>query len=354
MRILDLYLGRSILQTTGFTLLVLVGIGTLIKFIEQLKSVGRGSYDIAGAGLYTLYSIPNDIVIFFPMATLIGGLLGLGALASNSELVVMQAAGLSRFQIIKSVMKTALVMALLMMALGEWGVPEAQKTAKQLRSHAISGGNIFNAKKGVWAKDGDIFINVENVDESGRLDNLTLYYFDKALVLQKIVRADFAHPHPQGWMLDNVASKIITEQQTHIAHLDQVLYQSQLTPEKLGIVSVKPETLSFSGLWSYLDYLKKNDQDTSNYELALWRKIMQPVTIAVMLLVALSFIFGPLRSVTMGARIIMGVVTGIVFHLSDKIFGPVVLVYDLPPALGATIPSVLFVFVAIVLLKKRA
>ena len=57
MKTLDWYLGRSILQTTGFALLVLVGISTLIKFIEQLKSVGRGSYDLITAMLYTLYSI---------------------------------------------------------------------------------------------------------------------------------------------------------------------------------------------------------------------------------------------------------------------------------------------------------
>ena len=77
MKILDWYLGRSILQTTGFALLVLVGISTLIKFIEQLKYVGRGSYDVMTAGLYTLFSVPADVVTFFPMATLIGGLTGL-------------------------------------------------------------------------------------------------------------------------------------------------------------------------------------------------------------------------------------------------------------------------------------
>ena len=119
------------------------------------------------------------------------------------------------------------------------------------------------------------------------------------------------------------------------------------------MVSVKPETLSFTGLYSYLTYLSENDQNTSTYELAFWRKITQPVTIAVMLLVALSFIFGPLRSVTMGARIVMGVVTGIAFYLTDKIFGPIVLVYELHPAIGALMPSIVFIGIATFLLKKR-
>ena len=353
MRILDGYLGRSLLQTTGFTLLVLVGIGTLIKFIEQLRSVGRGTYDIVDAALYTLYSMPNDIVIFFPMAALIGGLLGLGALASNSELVVMQAAGLSRFQIIRSVMKTALIIAVIMMAIAEWVVPEAQKTAKHLRTTEISGGSVFNAQKGVWAKDGNTFINVNNVDESGRLDGLTMYKFNDKLELQAIKRAETAFPDANGWQLSNVQEVLISPNQTKTQSVASFFYPSKLTPEKLGVVSVKPETLSFSGLYSYLAYLSENDQDTSTYELAFWRKVVQPVTIAVMLLVALSFIFGPLRSVTMGARIVMGVVTGIAFHLTDRIFGPIVLVYELHPAVGAIMPSLLFVAIASFLLKRR-
>ncbi len=354
MKLLDWYLGRSILQTTGFALMVLVGISTLIKFIEQLKSVGRGTYDMADAALYTLYSIPGDLVVFFPMAALIGGLTGLGALASNSELIVMQAAGLSRFQIIRSVMKTAVLLALMMMALGEWGVPEAEQTAKELRTTAITGGNVFNAKQRVWAKDGDTFINIENVAEDGTLNNVKMYHFDKSLTLYQITSAKEAVSREQGWLLKQVNKVYIAKDSVATERMTDYFYRSDLSPEKLGVVSVKPESLSFTGLWSYLQYLQNNEQDTSTYELALWRKIMQPVTMAVMLLVALSFVFGPLRSVSMGARILMGVVTGISFHLTDKIFGPVVTVYELPPALGAILPSMLFIGFAVFLLNRRA
>ncbi|MBQ4832126.1 LPS export ABC transporter permease LptG [Pseudoalteromonas sp. MMG010] len=353
MKTLDWYLGRSILQTTGFALLVLVGISTLIKFIEQLKSVGRGSYDIMSALLYTVYSIPGDLVVFFPMAALIGGLTGLGALASNSELVVMQAAGMSRLQIIGSVMKTAILMALCMMALGEWGAPEAQQYAKEMRNQAIHGGDVFNAQKGVWAKDGDNFINIDDVDQNGMLHGVHMYHFNKTLDLTKITKAKEAVSRDNGWLLRDVNKVHISKEKITSDHVDEEFYNSQLTAEKLDVVSVKPESLSFTGLWSYLGYLQQNEQDTSTYELALWRKLMQPVSVAVMLLVALSFIFGPLRTVTMGARIIMGVVTGIVFHLTNEIFGPVVMVYQIPAIIGAVVPSIIFISFATYLMNKR-
>ncbi|MCF7501627.1 MULTISPECIES: LPS export ABC transporter permease LptG [Pseudoalteromonas] len=353
MKTLDWYLGRSIIQTTGFALMVLVGISTLIKFIEQLKSVGRGSYDIATALIYTLYSMPGDLVIFFPMAALIGGLTGLGALASNSELVVMQAAGMSRLQIIASVMKTAMFMAICMMALGEWGAPEAQLKAKEIRNHAIYGGDVFSAQQGVWAKDGSNFINIEDVDQQGILRGVHMYHFDKSLQLTQITKAEEAVNRQDGWLLRDVNKVKITPEKITTEQQDEEFYDSQLTAEKLGVVSVKPESLSFTGLWSYLSYLQQNEQDTSTYELALWRKFMQPISIAVMLLVALSFIFGPLRTVTMGARIIMGVITGITFHLTNEIFGPVVMVYQIPAVIGAVLPSILFIGFATYLLNKR-
>ena len=101
-----------------------------------------------------------------------------------------------------------------------------------------------------------------------------------------------------------------------------------------------------------MQYRKGNGQDSSRYELAFWRKLLQPVSIAVMLLMALSFIFGPLRSVTMGARVIMGVLTGFGFFITNEVFGPLSLVYSLPPFVGAILPSLLFAGVAALLLQR--
>jgi lipopolysaccharide export system permease protein len=112
--------------------------------------------------------------------------------------------------------------------------------------------------------------------------------------------------------------------------------------------------LSIRGLVDYLDYLEVNQQDTSRYQLALWRKIVQPITLAVMLLVALSFIFGPLRSVSMGARIMMGVATGILFFIANQTFGSFSLVYQIPAIWGALMPSILFTAVALYFFNKKA
>ena len=351
-KILDWYVGRTLLSTTFITLFVLIGLTSLIGFVDQLRRVGQGDYDLMVAGIYVMMSIPAEVEQFFPMATLIGGLIGMGLLASNSELVVMQAAGLSRWNIVASAMKSALVMVIFVMAIGEWVTPVAQSRAKELRTQAISGGRLYSSDKLFWAKDGQNFVSIGEVISSGQLLDITIYDFDNDLQLKKITTAESGRFVDNSWKLTNISNTYLSEQQILVQQNEEQNWLSSLTPDKLSVVTVKPEALSIQGLADYILYLENSSQDPSRYKLALWRKILQPISVAVMLLMALSFIFGPLRSVTMGARIIMGVLTGFGFFIANEVFGPLSLVYNLPPIIGAILPSILFAGVSTYLLRK--
>ena len=354
MRILDVYIGRIIASATFLTLAVFVSVSGIIKFVEQMRLVGRGNYDLSHAALFVLYAVPRDIEVFFPMSALIGGLIGIGMLASNSELVVMQAAGLSRLDIIKSVMKTAILLIIVSMAVGEWLAPSGEARAREIRAQAISGGSLISAKNGVWAKDGDYFVNIGEVLEQGQLKKVQIYRFNDDLKLDSWLSAETAVYQDKAWLLSGVINTQLNEREITTDKAEHQVWQSSLTPKKLGVVTVTPESLSVRGLLDYLDYLKANEQDSSRYQLAFWRKLMQPITVAVMLLVALSFIFGPLRSVSMGARIMMGVVTGILFFVSNEVLGSLSLVYQFPPIIGAISPSLLFISVAWYFMNKKA
>lgn len=351
--ILDRYIARTVLNTSLMSLAVLAGLSSLIRFVEQLKSVGKGTYTIADAGLFVLLSLPRDLEVFFPMAALLGGLIGMGMLASNSELVVMLAAGRSRLNIASSVMKAAAIMMLVVMAMGEWVAPQLEAKGRELRATAISGGSLISAQQGVWAKDGHHFVNITEVEDTGRLRGITIYRFNAARDLESVVQGTSATYRANGWLLQQVTMTSHSTERVEREQLSQWLWNSSLTPDKLGVVTVKPESLSIRGLVDYLDYLNANQQAAERYQLALWRKILAPVTVAVMLLVALSFIFGPLRSTTMGARILLGVITGFGFHVSNEIFGPLAQVYQLAPLWGALLPSLLFAGAALYLMQRR-
>mgnify|MGYP000954626960 CR=1 FL=1 len=184
--VLDRYIGKTIFNTIMMTLFMLVSLSGIIKFVDQLKKSGQGSYDALGAGLYTILSVPKDIQIFFPMAALLGALLGLGMLAQRSELVVMQASGFTRLQVALAVMKTAIPLVLLTMAIGEWVAPQGEQMARNYRAQQMYGGSLLSTQQGLWAKDGHNFVYIERVKGNDELGGVSIYAFNPERRLQSV------------------------------------------------------------------------------------------------------------------------------------------------------------------------
>ena len=345
MNTLDRYIGKSILGSIFATLLTLVGLSAIIKFVEQFRSVGKGTYDIWQAVAFTGLTIPKDIETFFPMAALLGALMALGNLASRSELVVMQAAGFSRFKIGMAVMKTALPLVVLTMVIGEWGIPQTEQFARDMRARALSGGSMLSMKNGVWAKDGNNFVFVRRVTDDAKLNDIYIYTFDQHRNLTELKHANQASysEDESKWTLRQVNHSMISKDEITTSNRLSEKWETNLTPDKLGAVSLRPTSLSISGLYNYISFLRETGQDVSRFELTFWRKIFQPVSVGVMMLLALSFIFGSLRSVTAGARIVTGICFGFLFYVVNEIFGQMSVVYNMPAVFGALMPSLLFI-----------
>ncbi|MDY6215157.1 LPS export ABC transporter permease LptG [Actinobacillus porcinus] len=353
MNTLERYIGKSILGTIFATLLVLVGLSAIIKFVEQFRSIGRGTYDMLQAIAYTVLTMPKDIETFFPMAALLGALIALGNLASRSELVVMQSAGFSRLKIGLAVMKTALPLVLLTMVIGEWGIPQTEQYARDMRARAVSGGSMMSIKNGIWAKDGNDFIYIQRVTDNTSLQNVYIYHFDDARQLQSVSHANTANYTGEAWSFKQLNVSEISKEKIETKNYLTKEWETSLTPDKLGIVSIRPTSLSISGLSEYIAFLKQTGQDSKKFELTYWRKLFQPISVGVMMMLALSFIFGPLRSVTAGARIVTGICFGFFFYVVNEIFGPLTLVYNVTPLIGALLPSLMFLLITWWLLSRK-
>ena len=353
MNVLERYIGKTILSAIFLTLFLLVGLGAIIKFVEEFKAVGKGSYDALLAAYYTFLTIPRDVETFFPIAALLGSLLGLGNLASRSELVVMQASGFSRFRIGLAVMKTAVPLILFTMIIGEWGVPQTEQYARDMRSVAQSGGSMLSTSGGFWARDGENFVYIRRIGSETQLNNLSIYHFDKK-ELKSITQAAEAKYTNDSWILKKVDKSTIEGNTIKQSKEKDQPWQTSITPSKLGIVSLKPESLSITGLADYVGFLKETGQDPKRFEITFWRKVYQPISMAVMMLLAISFIFGPLRSSTMGAKIVIGIVAGFMFYVANIVFGNMSLIATwLPVSIGALIPSLICLSIVWWLLTKK-
>jgi len=133
--ILSHYMMRSIFASTALVLVVLLALAGLFEFIAELDDT-QGDYGTAQAILYTLLRLPNLAFEMLPVAVLIGSLLGLGALAGNSEIIVMRSAGLSVAEMSGMVAFSGAVLLIFTGLLGEFIGPPLDFYARNMRVEA--------------------------------------------------------------------------------------------------------------------------------------------------------------------------------------------------------------------------
>lgn len=352
MRILDRYIGRSVALSTALVMGVLLTLFTFFAFMDEVGSIGKGHYGTQEALLYALLTVPGLAYQLFPMAALLGSTIGLGMLASNSELVVMRAAGVSLRRIIGSVMKVGLVLVILTLVVGEGIAPEAERYAQTLRSVAMSDKLTLRGQNGLWARDGESFINVREILPGERLGQIYIFERDGAFRLSRLIQAQSAVYRRGHWLLEGVVQSDISDQGVSSKRLAQAPWKTSLSPDLLNVVTVRPNTLSIVGLFQYVNYLRGNGLDASTYEQALWGKLVTPLVTAVMVFISIPFVFGPLRSVSVGHRVLIGTLVGVGFHIVNQMFAYMGLVFALNPMVSASLPAIIAFSLAYWMLRK--
>lgn len=346
------YINKTILVTIGMVMLLLLGLDLVFSLVNEIRDIGTGDYGLWPAIQVLGLSVPQKIYQMFPMSALIGTLMGLGVLASNSELVVIQAAGISIRQITQSIVVLALVLGLLMLGLGEGAAPYLDKVAQGIKANAMSGGQALRTSHGTWLRDGDDFVHIRKLYVGGHLEGITRYQFNDSLELEKAIYASYGDYINKKWVLKDIQETKFGETITRQTKHEQV-WHSSLSPSILSVVGEKYlEKLSMAGLVKTIQYRRHNGLDAKPFELALWEKISQPLSIAVMMFLAIPFIFGPLRQATMGLRLMSGILVGFAFMTINDMFGHLSLVYQTPPIIGAILPTFLFFGLGVLLLKR--
>ena len=348
---LDRYIGSSVFVAILAVLGIILGLATLFAFIDEMGDASD-TYTLLDVLSYVLLTAPRRLYDMLPMAALIGCLIGLGSLASNSELTIMRAAGVSIGRIVWAVMKPMLVLMVAGVLIGEYVAPATESAAQANRSLAQGSGDAQSARHGLWHRQGDEFIHVNSVQPNGVLYGVTRYHFDKErhmLSASFSKRAEFDKDH---WQLSDVTTTLFHEKSTEVVTAPVERWEIALSPQLLSTVVMAPESLSISGLWGYIHYLADQGLNNGRYWLAFWVKVLQPLVTAALVLMAISFIFGPLRSVTLGQRVFTGVLVGFTFRIVQDLLGPSSLVFGFSPLFAVLVPASVCALAGVWLLRR--
>jgi lipopolysaccharide export system permease protein len=352
MNLLFRYLTRQILGSFAMTLGALLLLFGLFDMIGELDQVHDQGYTALRAFLVVLLGMPGRTQELLPIAALIGSIFALVRLAMNSEFTVMRASGLSIGRLAGHMVLLGLLLGAANLVVSEYLAPPAERLAQQIKIRSTQGIVAQEFRSGLWAKDGHTFINIRQMLPDATLVGLRMYEFDDGFQLRRIRQAESAHWADSTWVLKSVTDTLIAQEGTRVDHLPQAQWKSPITPDLLSALMVNPDRMALTTLWSYVKYLKDNQQKSTRYEIALWNKLAAPLAAPVMLLLALPFAYQQPRNGKLGSKVLLGIMIGLGFHLLNRVFGHIGLLNDWPPVFSALLPLTLFTGAAILALWR--
>jgi lipopolysaccharide export system permease protein len=341
-----------IISSTLLVVAVLINLECLIQLVSELPDVGNAHYTLFVMFQYVVMNLPAILYMMFPIAAFIGCLLGLGRLATGSELTVMQANGVSKGQITWSVIKAAIIMSLVVSVIGEVMAPRWQMEATAIKERALNKRDVLENTNQIWLHYNNVYLYIDHVIDASHISRVSEFIFqgDK---LQAILFAKSGNKINNHWVLHYVSKTILDEHHTEKQQEDTEALHFNFVPNKLQPFNNGSLQGSVVDLWHTIQYRHSAGLLATLFQLTFWQRVIQPVTTLIMICLGALFVFGSLRNVSATIRLVFGLVMGIIFYMLNRFFGPITLIYQLPPFLGAICPTLFFLSIYIYTLLRH-
>jgi lipopolysaccharide export system permease protein len=367
---------------------VLVALLALIAFMDltsELPAVGKGGYLIQHAFLYVLLQIPGHVYEVMPVAALIGTIYTMAQFAQSSEFTIMRASSMSTQMAGAMLFKIGFVFVAITFIFGELITPRSAPLAERVRLSAKGATVSAEFRSGMWTKDtvhsggpkgpvtGSRFFNARQIRPDGSLVDVRLYEFDNSMRMRSLITAAGAtFSGNSTWRLQDVTETLFTNSRTlpapgapvqegesiqarfgqdtaavgtrKLATLDLV---SEITPKILSVSRSDPERMSANELAVYTRHLAENRQETERFKIAFWKKLIDPLSIFVLMALALPFGYLHTRSGGVSLKIFIGIMIGVSFLLINSLFSHLGMLSTWPAFVTAAAPSLLFLLLAI-------
>lgn len=357
----DLYLGRTVLGTVLLTWAVLLGLDVMLGLVSEVGDIGKGSYGFGKAVAHMAYTVPRRAYMLFPTAAVIGALMALGQLAATSELTALRALGLSRRRLSLTVAGALAVLTLAMVVNGETLAPWGQRQADALKASAKSNDVIVARYSGLWAREGEVILNAGGGDERDNgedrwleLRDVSLYEFESDGRLKSMAVARVAEHRPGGWLLRDVTRTTFAERSVARQKVAEERWESRLDTTALTAGVAKPRYMPAPELKRAIDYRLRNGLDAGDFQEIYWGRWFYALNALALVLAAIPFAFGSLRSGGLGKRLFIGIVFALGFWLLQTQFVRLAQVYSFDFRVAYLLPTLIMVAVSVVLFRRRS
>ena len=357
MKIRDRYIAKTLLSYTIIVLVVWTSIYSFFNFLAELNSVGKEGYTILSAFTYIILQLPEVAYKQASPIILLGCILGMGHLATTGQLLIFRVSGASILKITLLTLQNSLIFVIFFISIGEFLAPISSNLAKSGKSNALGNSSASFNQDGFWIRDGDNFINVKKNIDGTLFSGITVIEVNSSDKIERVIKSEIAIF--DGNSLDMSGSEIFSIDESSSFErisLERNSYDKTVSFDQDLIDSLEkePKDLSTWTLVKQIRFLSDNKLRSGVFEVELYKRLIQPITLVAMILLAMLFIFGSTREVTLGRKIFFGVVLGLSFEMLSRVASAMALGLDFNPLLSSILPSIVVMLISIIFLLQKS
>jgi lipopolysaccharide export system permease protein len=264
----------------------------------------------------------------------------------------MRASGVSIKRIAWSVFKAAVLMIVVVTAIGEGVGPLLQQHSGEFRQKTVSALHHDSLLDSVWLHQANGFTHISELKNQNTMVDITHYHFGSDGRLKRATDAQSGQWVDGQWKLLHLKKTIFLHDRVEVKTQPESDLHVAFQPNLQVQMSIDSAEQTMMDLYRTIQYRRSIGLGVNRFIFTFWQRILQPITTVVMICLAVPFVFGSFRSASMGLRVIAGVLIGFVFYMLNQLFGPLTLVYQFPPLLAALIPTCLFSLIAVILISR--
>jgi lipopolysaccharide export system permease protein len=350
---IDRYIIAHVLLFIALVAFALVAVYSFVGFLSDMGDVGRGQFGVLQLMLYTLMQMPSGLYTLLPIIAMLGTLMGLGVLASQSELTAMRASGVSLLRIGIAVQVAGLALGVFGYVLGDWIAPASDRAALDYKIRVRDG--VVPQRGGlqsVWLRDGSNIFHIQQLLTQDHISGVDIFTLAPDMSLSAVYRAQDGRYADDHWTFTQVSKTALTAESAQAETLPTLDWPASLSPEVLHLMLLEAQSLTMPGLLRLIGYLEDNHLDAVNYRIEMWRKLVAPVTVMSLMLFAIPFVLGSPRSGGAGQRLLIGVLIGVGFYVMTEISVNLGQVYQWTPFLSAATPTLLLLAAGLIRLSR--
>lgn len=352
MSIIDRYIAWQVFIGLIIATAVLLPLFSFFDLLDQLSDAGKGTYGVKDAFLYTAMLLPRRFIQIAPFIALLGTVSSLGKLAVNSELVALRVAGVSPMRISLIPLCVGFLMLIFIALLEQFVAPQIQQKAISYRAVALGQTAELGRNLGIWSRNEQTILRIGSMSHAEKVVDIEILHIDEdGFLLAHVDAESAAIIDDELWLLTNVTVRTFAEKKIFSTRANSAHWQSFLNPEDIATLSKSAESLSPTELFKHVEFLRVTGQEADSYALALWRKAGSSVMTIAMLLLAIPFVFGSVRS-GLGNKLVFAAIAGIIVYLADQILANMGLMLGMNPAFVAFFPGVIIIIFASLWLRR--